>query len=54
MKDNNFDFIKDKFDSSGVNAPGEIDGQFVLDHLENRSKAKRKRRSVFRRLPRLR
>ena len=35
MKDNNFDFIKDKFDNSGVNAPGEIDGQFVLDHLEN-------------------
>ncbi len=35
MKDSNFDFIKDKFDNSGVNAPEEIDGQFVLDHLEN-------------------
>ena len=35
MKDNNFDFIKNKFDSSGVNAPEEIDEQLVLEHLEN-------------------
>ena len=35
MKDNNFDFIKDKFDSSGVNAPEGIDEELVLEHLEN-------------------
>lgn len=35
MKDNNFDFIKDKFDNSGVNAPEEINEELVLEHLES-------------------
>lgn len=35
MKNNDLDFIKDKFDSSGVNAPEEMDEAFVLEKLEN-------------------
>ncbi len=34
MKDNSFDFIKDKFENSGVNAPDDINEQLVLDKLE--------------------
>ena len=34
MKDSNFDFIKDKFDNSGVNAPEELNEQLVLEKLD--------------------
>ena len=34
MKDNSFDFIKDIFENSGVNAPDDINEQLVLDKLE--------------------
>lgn len=35
MKNQNFDFIKDKFDNSGVNAPGSLNEEAVLAQLEN-------------------
>lgn len=34
MKNNDFDFIKDKIDRSGVNAPAEMDEAFVLSKLD--------------------
>ena len=37
MKDNNFDFIKDRFDNCGVNAPESLQEEVIIDTLPEQS-----------------